>query len=401
MKVGFNKINITPKTSCYMAGYSRTKKSDGVHDPIEINTFSITVENQTYVTSILDSIVVEEKFCNHVKDSISLQCEIPIENISISCIHTHSAPSYFKLTFEDNIIEEELVSQVSNSMIESIKSSIQCQKECTIDIEKSYINGIYGNRNNKNGFSDKSCSLIHFYDKSNNPLGILFNISLHPTFFSRDNYLLSADIIGLTRNKLEQEFNCPVVATNGACGDVSTRYYRSELDDIDSTVNKLFEMIMNTREKAPYINGMSKRFQGSLEAKFDAHTDEHWSTINNELEKSRTPANSQMVDAFLYRQQLKKTMSPIILNLIYQIMVIGNIIIVYLPGDVVSSLGAIIKNTFTSHTVILVCYSNTYCNYLVSKDEYGKYFETHNSRLAYGVADSLIFEVIKKINQMI
>ena len=50
---------------------------------------------------------------------------------------------------------------------------------------------------------------------------------------------------------------------------------------------------------------------------------------------------------------------------------------------------------------MIICYSNTYCNYLVPREEYGKYFETYNSRLARGEADRFIEEVIRQAKELI
>ncbi len=63
MKIAFDKVNVTPNQPCFMAGYSRREKSQGVLDPIEINTVAAEIGNEVYILGILDSIMVEESFC--------------------------------------------------------------------------------------------------------------------------------------------------------------------------------------------------------------------------------------------------------------------------------------------------------------------------------------------------
>ena len=49
MKIGYNKKDITPTHSVTIAGYSRKKKSEGVLDPIEINTTVLSFDNQIMI----------------------------------------------------------------------------------------------------------------------------------------------------------------------------------------------------------------------------------------------------------------------------------------------------------------------------------------------------------------
>ena len=67
MKIGYNKKDITPTHSVTIAGYSRKKKSEGVLDPIEINTTVLSFDNQIMIMSILDSLIIENSVIIPVK----------------------------------------------------------------------------------------------------------------------------------------------------------------------------------------------------------------------------------------------------------------------------------------------------------------------------------------------
>ena len=89
MKIGFNKIDVTPKKRVNMAGYDRQEKSKGILDNIEINTLVILSNNTPVIISMLDSIMLEESFCEDIRSYISSEYNIQKSNILIGCIHTH------------------------------------------------------------------------------------------------------------------------------------------------------------------------------------------------------------------------------------------------------------------------------------------------------------------------
>ena len=100
MYIGFDKVDITPQRPCYMAGYNRPGMSESVLDSIQVNSMCVNTDNETFALVVLDSIMLEAAFCDRVKAGISSCTGIPIDHITTACIHTHSAPAYFKLTFE-------------------------------------------------------------------------------------------------------------------------------------------------------------------------------------------------------------------------------------------------------------------------------------------------------------
>ena len=124
MKIGYHKYKITPTGAVHMAGYGRQKKSTGILDPIEINTLVISIQNQFFILSILDSIIMENSVIIPVKNAISEKYNISQDQIIIGCIHTHSAPAYFKPFFENVEIEEELQQSLIIQFIDSINQAM-------------------------------------------------------------------------------------------------------------------------------------------------------------------------------------------------------------------------------------------------------------------------------------
>lgn len=406
MKVSFNKINITPNYNCTMAGYGRTTPSIGVLDPIEINTFIIQVASEITIFSVLDSIMIDESFANKIQTYFYNKFNIPKENIVISAIHTHSAPAFFKLPFENTQVDFQLQNIALDKMIESISTAIATLEDVTLKFSKCLINGVYGNRNEIDGYSDKNVYIFDFINKKNNLIGSFINISLHPTILNGNNHYLSADIIGAIRNKLQNTKQAPVVITNGTCGDVSTRFYRSDssADEVNAVSNKILNQLIDLRYITFFDFKTLKTSYIFMQSHFDAKVDDFNNSKIIELEKKILTSSDNEKDylkMLLFRLKYKNSISPFIVNLISNIFVLDNFIFITLPGDVVSKLGKKIKDSFPDYEIILICYSNTYSSYLVDKSDYGKYFETYNSRVSRGEADIFIDRIINTINNII
>lgn len=399
MKIAFRKKDITPDRPCRMAGYERPGQSTGVLDPIEVNAVAMEMDGQTYVIGILDSITLEKGFCSRVSKAVSADTGIDAEHITVSAIHTHSAPSYFKLAFEDNKIETELLAQAEEAMVSTMKEAAAGMTECRVELEKAEIEGLYGNRNVKQGSEDKQVYLFSFYNRENVRIGALFNISAHPTILNGSSTLLSADLLGHVRALLSERLSCPVAITNGCCGDVSTRFYRtsSGMEELTGTARAITDQFFEKRKPCALAGGSVSSRTFSRISHFDAQTDPDLKKMTAETADMEGP----MGDFFRKRLKLKESFGAYDMELIAQLRLFGNLLLVILPGDVLSKFGLRIKNAFPDYQTVIICYSNTYCNYLVPEDEYGRYFETYNSKLARGEADAFIDEVIAKAGELI
>lgn len=400
--VGVDKVDVTPQRPCRMNGYNRSELSTGVLDPIQVNSLALTYENESFVLCVVDAIMISPEFAQAARDEISRRCGIPAENITVCCIHTHSAPAFFKLAFEDTPAEDELTRALLTSTIESACRAWGAKRPVTPTMERVEIEGLYGNRNIKFGPEDKSCTVITFTADDGATVGKLLNISTHPTILNGKSLVLSADLIGQLRLRLEDAWGCPVVCTNGTCGDVSTRFYRQGegQPELMRTADELTRQVLNGLAPVALTSGEGTRASGVIRMPtvFDARTDEDWKRMTEAIEADPTAPTYPFYSA---RQQLKLAMSPINLTLVSHFAIFGNVIVITMPGDTLSSFGLKLKQAFPGFGVIVIGYANTYCNYLVPKEEYGKYFETFNSRTPRGACDRFVERIIGTIKSFL
>lgn len=147
IEFGISKIDVTPQSPCRMGGYNRKGAWTDVLDPIEANASAVCVDLVPFILIELDSIMVSKDFSLSVKNAVSSKTGIDSSNIVVACIHTHSAPCYFKLAYEDTLPETELTSDLIGLATEAAVSAWASRSKATVSMEMLGIEGLYGNRN--------------------------------------------------------------------------------------------------------------------------------------------------------------------------------------------------------------------------------------------------------------
>ena len=396
MKACFYKTDVTPDIPCHMGGYERKKKSEGVLDPIEVNTMALQVQNTTLLIAMIDSICLDGDFVDSIQITLNQLTKIPKHQIIISCIHTHSAPCFFQLTFEQVPAETKLTHMLKQQVITDLLYCHTHMVECNAKFSSCMIDGIYGNRNQKEAWSDKAFYVLTF-QHNEQLIGVFSNISTHPTLLGSHNYLLSADLLGHIRLQLQEHYQCPALISNGACGDVSTRFYRNTQDDVTSSAAKIMKQFLIKQQAIPLTMNSCQIGHCTYRVTVDFSNDPIHLSIRNQVEQSNLP----MKDLYLHKCDIKESFHAFTLLLSSTIAIYDELVFITLPGDILSGFGKRIKEALPDKHVILLCYSGNYCNYFVPEAEYGQYFETFNSRLPKGEADKFIQKVINCAKSLI
>lgn len=393
---GISYADSTPDHPCYLSAFARKQPSTSVLDHLRVSAIASEWNNTPLILIVIDSLMVAEDFANEVRARVAARTGVPAENISVSAIHTHSAPVYFAHAFEDTPVEAELTDQLCQQAVDTAASAWETRRPATCTLERMEVEGLYGNRNVPEGPSDKSCSVLTFTDAAGTVAGKVLNISTHPTILGSKNLAISADLIGQLRIRLEQAWGCPVVCTNGTCGDVSTRFYRQGegVDELMRTADELSRQIVEKLRPVELVGDEMTTGTLRMPVTFDATTDPD--CLQMVAAATADPENPRS-GWVLRRIERKRAMSPVHLTLVSHYAVLGNLILITLPGDICSALGLRLKAAFPEHAVINIGYANAYCNYLVPNEDYGKYFETMNARTARGQADRFIERIIGTI----
>lgn len=81
------------------------------------------------------------------------------------------------------------------------------------------------NRRDTHGVLDRRVGILKIVDVNTEHLRLLLlRVTAHANVLLRDNYLISSDYIGVTRDMLEEKYGCNVMITQGGSGNVKPKY---------------------------------------------------------------------------------------------------------------------------------------------------------------------------------
>lgn len=231
LRAGAVEIDITPPVGGRMAGYAaRTQVSQGIHDPLHAEVLYLATAETSLLLVSLDLICVDLSFTQRARAAIQEATGIPPEAILLACSHTHSGPDGFMVdmpvlkSWPDPALQDMLIRKLSGAAAWAQQSA----QPARLSRGLTHAEGIGLNRNDpQGGPSDSQVILLRVDDENGQPLAVLFNFGCHPTIMGYDNLLLSADYPGAAKAALRQHYPGTVfLFTNGAAGDVSTRFTR-------------------------------------------------------------------------------------------------------------------------------------------------------------------------------
>jgi hypothetical protein len=226
--------DISPKPGLPMGGYPHFPRyNTGVHDPLCASCIYLNDGETEIVIAALDILFFSKQYVARVREQVQDLCDIPAQNILISCSHTHSGPwaagGVDGETLYDNE-DPEYVQTLLEKLTDMIVSAKQNAFDASIAVAKGYCGpeqGVGGNRRDPNGPADTDVCMVAVKDGSGTMRGLYVNYALHPTIIHEDSDVVTADFPGYTRHYLKELFpQAALVYAQGASGDQSTRYFR-------------------------------------------------------------------------------------------------------------------------------------------------------------------------------
>jgi len=250
MKCGSSQRDITPGYPVWLQGYwNRTEKSNGIAEKINLACMAIESNNEKIIILSVDAVSIDFENCQKIRKNISLNFDIPENNIMINASHTHFAPglSAFrngtkKLGFKepDKRFVKDFYKKVQEVTSEAIENMLEVNLEIQrIELpqltfnrrtirksdDKVETNYTYPEDSEKYNFKNVDSELVtlRFSHLDGTVAGILVNFACHPVtggMTKEQVNCISSDYIYYLRSELESVYNTNVVFTLGAAGDV-------------------------------------------------------------------------------------------------------------------------------------------------------------------------------------
>ncbi len=252
VRMGFSEVNITPAVSMELIGFDRQDNlSRGILDKLIAQI--VVWDDQTQKTCIvsIDSIGFTAEKSNFLREVIADRLCTNREKVMLCFSHTHSAPD----AGNEKGYYDFICAQILKGIDESMKTLAPVK--AVWGIAKADI-GI--NRRNQTGILDRIIGVLKIANAMTNQLRlVILRVTAHANVLTSDNYLVSADFFGATRELLEKKYDCKIMLTQGGSGNVRPKYQHSDAIFMEEHPHEAM-MMMET----PDI--LKKRFDESMDA---------------------------------------------------------------------------------------------------------------------------------------
>src|SRR5947209_5923621 len=242
IRAGFSKVDITPwldRVEAYGIGYwyDRHVRFTGVRDPLFARALVAGVGRSRQVVVSVDSIFDSYGFTENASTRVAEALKIPLENIFVTCTHTHSSPLIDRNNTRQGAEYGEIA---ADGIVQSVLNAAEKARDTWVTIATGRIEGVLYNRRPllKNGSIaelhrpvaeadivdagpvNDVMTMVSFRDGSGLRIGGLCHFGIHGVAIQCSE-LLSSDCMGRALQAVEQE-HTPLVLLhlNGACGDI-------------------------------------------------------------------------------------------------------------------------------------------------------------------------------------
>ncbi len=239
LSMGVARLDITPNQPVRLAGYgSRKEMSTGIHDRLYVRVVAFEQGMKRLVLVSTDNLGFYSGTFPYMLDAIKAEFGIAPEEILLSAIHTHSAPT---LTLDAEKVHPNNVRYTEflrGRIIEGIRTAMSDLQPVQVGVGRGSCaagvnrreerpNGTIVLGRNPSGPHDREVLVMSFQDPGGGrSRGLLYNYATHATSLGGANLQISGDLIGIASDLLEswQQGTTVAAAFVGASGDIDPWY---------------------------------------------------------------------------------------------------------------------------------------------------------------------------------
>ncbi len=233
LRAGFSRTDITPQLGVRLGGYGvKERPAEEILDQLHATTMVWEQDGLAAAIINLDWICIEEDIVHRIRSSVNACTGIPEANITVSTTHSHSVPNTLNF-WGWGEVEMAYVNEVMPEIIRSVELAYEnlqtvcvgfATTECLAGVNRRGPNeagGLSDFLGNLQGSFDPTLTVAQFRN-GDADVGILVHYGAHGTAMGT-NRQVSRDWSGVMKDRIESQFDAPVVFLNGAIGDVGPR----------------------------------------------------------------------------------------------------------------------------------------------------------------------------------
>jgi hypothetical protein len=224
--LGYSERDITPTASVELIGFSRPDNmSKGVLRPLISQVLLWINGSEKFCLVTVDSIGFSQELTNGLRDRIAGKLNVDREKIMVCFSHTHSAPNASANPGYYDFVCNQVLSAVGEAT----------ENLSPVKAVWGVVEGDIGiNRRDGGSSLDQRIGILKITDALSDQIKVtLLRVTAHANVLTSDNYSISPDYFGTTRDLLEKEFGCKVMLTQGAAGNIKPKYRQTNADFLE------------------------------------------------------------------------------------------------------------------------------------------------------------------------
>ncbi len=238
-------ISTTEDEHVMLAGFAaRSKLSNGIHQ--HIFTHCLALSDATTKVCIIsnDLMEVSPALSDTIRNMIAEKSGLPVDNILMHNIHTHSAPRSGGWSNVQGGPNRAWKDRMVETVVSNAVSTIQAEgKPFRMEIGKGRTS-INANRCEKEGPADHDVYVVRFLQRGK-PVVSIVNIACHPVCMGAGSYLLSSDYAGVNARYLSEAWGGEVFQLTGAAGNMDPVEGPKRVDYAEECGKSLADSLIN------------------------------------------------------------------------------------------------------------------------------------------------------------
>lgn len=214
-------ITTTPEEHTVLAGFAaRNGLSEGVHHRLYSHCLALRDGKQKVCIISNDLMELSPDLSLEIRKEISSRSGLPLSNILLHCIHTHSAPRFGGSAGEPGGSNYSYRQRTVEAIISNAVATLGGEfKPFKMELAKAETT-IAANRCESDGPVDRTVYAARLSDLKGHPIVSILNLACHPVCMGPWSYAVSSDYFGVAADALSQSWGGPIMQLSGAQGNL-------------------------------------------------------------------------------------------------------------------------------------------------------------------------------------
>lgn len=402
MRAAFYECDITPPLGGYMWGHYRDVRAYDVCDKLYAKALVVEDGGETAAFVVVDTCALPEEMHEIVTKRIYEYTGIAPERVCIASNHTHAGASVGTDPATESYADAAYKDVFFRLAADAVTLAYKRLTEMEMKFGQTEVYGLSFNRNflredgtyvtqgrgkpgivRSIGDIDPDLPVIMF-EKDGKPAGAIINFACHQDCLGKLRTGYSGDYASILAKRLKEEYGNDFVSLFllGACGDINhlnpDAGVEIPLDIYRQMGNTLAEAVIKTAKTAVPVAGGVKVISRTLEIPRRLADPE---VVRQTVIKWLTeyPVLMRARNLLHYEASNRKTSS----ELVVQGILLGDICLTTLPGEVYTAIGQGIKKNSPFARNIVVENCNKYCGYVPTREAFAENSDLYESSLCF------------------